>query len=367
LLALDQGGGLYSLDPSVPPDKIRSCWRYIAPALAENPLMTPRLLRAADGHSAYEVAAPGDGKSLIVRHIQWAGDERKLQVNEQPVSLMAQTGNNVLTPAGAPIVLGSQLLIPMNDGTIGRLLPGQNKLQSGFSWRARGAPANAVCHLLALSSDRFLLTDGSRGMTVYEWRLNDEWQPLPKDREPLVPLEHLLAAPPVLVPNAAGQHPGVIVADSAGRLTVFIVQPDGSLKAASTPPWELEGNLSAGPFVQATPEGGWRIGCILDRRRLVWLDPAKEKPLWIYDTEGPAIIGQPQRIDDMLVVALQSGRYVGIDPLTGKPKGLGYTLRTSAAPAVPPMPFGPGQMFAPLTDGSALLLALDRLREPAKK
>jgi hypothetical protein len=365
LLALDQGGGLFTLDPSIPTNKLRSCWQYLEPALAENPLVPPRLLLAPDSHSAYEVAAPGDGEELLIRHIQWAGGARALQSTENRVSLRAPAGKGVLTPAGPPILLGSKLLMAMTDGNLIRVSLDKGERQTGTNWRATGAPDTAVCHLLALSGDRFLCTDGSRGLNVFEWRPDEEPQGLPKDGGEPLKLEHLVAAPPVLIPNAAGQQPGLAVADSSGELHLFLLQSDGALKKAGHS-WRLDGNLTAGPFVQETKQR-WRIGCILDRRRLLWLDPAKQGSLWTYATDGPAIIGQPQPIKDMLVMALQSGRYVGLNLHDGKPIGRGYTLRTSAAPATAPVPFGDERMFAPLTDGTALPLSLERVRVSAKK
>jgi hypothetical protein len=361
LLALDQGGGLFVLDPLQPnrPRFLRD-----ASALAENPLVPPRLLPAADGHSAYEVAAPGDSQELIVRHIQWADGARELRVQESKAALPMSPRKEVLAPACSPVVIGSQLLIAMTDGTIRRLSLTEDKpsLRTGPDWREPRVPVLAPCHLLALGGDRFLTTDGNRRLSVYEWPADENkiWQSLPKGGEALKPLASPVAAPPVLLPSADGQ-PRVVVADSAGVLHLFAVMPDGSLQAGLT--WELRGNLSAGPFIQAAPEGGWRIGCVLDRRRLLWIDPAKEQPLWTYDSRGPAILGQPQQIEDMLVAALQSGLYVAIDPKTGQLRGSGYTLRTSAAPAATPMTFGPGRMFAPLSDGTALVLSVELLKK----
>jgi hypothetical protein len=363
LLALDQGGGLFVLDPSQPrkpralPD---------APALAENPLVPPRLLLATDGRSAYEVAVPGDGQSLIVRHVEWIGDQRELKVTRYEAPLLSPADDSVLTPAGPPIVVGPHLLIPMTNRKVMRMTLGKETLVPGPEWRPRSVAATAACNLLALGGDRFLATDGSRGLKAWEWPPDKEdWQPLQKEGEPILPLEQLVAAPPVLVPEVAAKQPGVAVADSAGVLQLFVLQPDGSLKPYNH--WELKGKLTAGPFVQAQPKGGWRIGCVLDGRRLLWIDPGKGQPMWSYSTKGPAIIGHPQRIGDMLVAALQSGLYVGLDPENGQPRGRGYRLRTSAAPAAPPMPFGTGHLFASLTDGTALLIPLDHLREPAKK
>ncbi len=360
LLALDQGGGLFAL----PPDKPHTSWRYLAPALEDNPRVPPWLLPAADGHSAYEIAAPGDGRKLIVRHIDWANDEHGLRFEQREASLLAAAGNSVLTPAGPPAIVGTQLMVPMTDGNLMRLslTEEQPQLHTEFTWRQRLAPLTASCNVLALGGNRFLTTDGSRSLSVYEWLADkDSWQLLPKEGEPLKPLEDLIAAPPVLLPPGDVQQPRVAVADAAGMLHLFTVKPDGTLQRGPT--WNLKGKITAGPFVYKTPEGRSRIGCILDQRQLVWLDPSKAEPLWTYATEGESIVGQPRRIEDVLVVALPSGRYLGLDPNTGRPKGIGYTLRASAAPAASPVPFAPGQMFTPLSDGTALLLPVELLKK----
>lgn len=365
LVTLDQGGGLFVLDPQEPLNKLRFVQRPLAPALAENPRWPPRLLPAADGRSAYEIAAPGDGQSLIVRHIVWAGNGRELLVKPlPPVSLLSPTGTGVLTPDGPPVVTKSQLLIPMGNGNVRGLSLSDNRpsLQTGPDWSQLKTPV-AGPSLLALGEDRFLSLNDGRSLAVYDWPAGNQmsWEALPKAGEPLKPLEYLVAAPPVLLPKASNQPARIVVADSAGFLRLFTVMPDGAMQSGLI--WPLKGNLTAGPFVQQTPTGEWRIGCVLDRRRLVWIDPAKEKELWTYSTDGPAIVGHPQWIEDMLVIALQSGHYVGIDPKTGEARGPGYMLRTSAAPAAVPMPFGRGRMFAPLSDGTALLLSVDLLRQ----
>lgn len=358
LLALDQGGGLFALDPSRAP-------HLLAAALEDNPQVPPRLLPGPDGHSAYEVATPGDGRWLIVRRIDWADGGRQVRVTQSQVSLVLATG--LMVPAGTPAVLGRQLIVPMTNGRLMRLpLADMQDREIGPEWRDRLAPATAPGYVLALGGDRFLTTDGSRGLLVYEWPLETDknWQRLPKQGEPFTPLDYLVAAPPLLLPSANGQPPRVAVADSAGVLHLFIVAPDGKLQRGPT--WELQGKPTMGPFLQAAPEGGWRIGCVLDRRRLSWIDPAQGQPPWTYSAGSSVIVGQPRRIDDLLVVALQSGQYLALDPHTGQPKDPGYTLRTSAAPAAAPVHFGPDRLFAPLSDGTALLLPLELLREKGR-
>jgi outer membrane protein assembly factor BamB len=369
LLALDQGGALFVLDPSRPANLPR---KSLADALDDNPRLPPRLLPSADGHSAYEIAAPGDGKSLIVRQIEWAEGERGLRVRPRTVSLLAPDGKTPLRLAGTPTVVGSQLIVPMAKGHLARLkLPleeGQTQLdQSGPDWLSERAAPNAPCHVLALGGDRFLATDGSRGLGVWEWPRNREWRGLPRtnQRDEDDPSAHprlRVAAPMVLLPAKGSRTPRVIAADSAGVLHLLSVSADGSLQSART--WDLEGIITAAPLVYELPDGGVRVGCLLDQRRLVWLDPSRRERLWTYRTGGEAIVGRPQMVEDILVVALQSGHYVGLDPATGEAKGPGYTLRASAAPATAPVPFGPGRMLAPLSDGTALRLSVDLLRQP---
>jgi hypothetical protein len=370
LLVLDQGGGLFALEPP-PPNKTRVNWHYLKGALDDNPRVPPRLLLSADGHSAYEVAAPGDGKWLVVRQIEWANGERQLRVKERKMSLLIPGGKSVISLAGTPAVVGAQLIVPLMDGNIARLalpLNDDPKLKTGPSWRQGLAPQTASCNVLALDSDRFLASVDGRRLLVWEWPAGNEvFHALPQRGETV--LDNLLAAPPVLLPAKDQQPPRVIAADSAGWLHLFEVTPDGALRPKLEWDRELPGRLTAGPFVYPLANGGWRLGCVLDQNRLVWIDPDKRDPqsLWTYPTGGDAIIGEPKMIQDLLVVALSSGRYVGLDPSSGRPCGDGYELRTSAAPASAPAPFGPGGMLAPLSDGTALRLDVEQLRKSAKK
>ena len=66
----------------------------------------------------------------------------------------------------------------------------------------------------------------------------------------------------------------------------------------------------------------------------------------------------------MLVVADQRGQFHGLDPATGQPTGPGYTLRANVAPVAAPLAFGEDRLFAPLSDGTVLLLSRRHLRHP---
>jgi outer membrane protein assembly factor BamB len=370
LLALDQGGGLFTLDPAnKSPSK---SWQSIAPALEDNPRFATMLLPAPDGRSAYAISAPGKGRSLVVRHVEWAADDRRLVVTTRQITLIPASGGAPMLPVGMPAVVGSQLIVPMSEGSVWRVpLPipeEQPRFESGPTWRDRQAPPNAPGYVLALDGDRFLTTDGNRGLWVWEWPTDKAPQPLPEARgnsnQPTLELSHRVAMPPLLLakPGSAAQ---ILVADAAGVLHLLGLAAGGELQRNRE--WDLKGQFTSAPFLRVLADGGVRIGCVIDQRRLVWLDPTREDALWSYPLNGEAIVGQPQVIEDMLVLAFQSGRYVGLDLKSGGEKGPGYTLRASVAPAATPVPFGPGRLFTPLSDGTALLLPIEHLRKPKDK
>jgi hypothetical protein len=127
--------------------------------------------------------------------------------------------------------------------------------------------------------------------------------------------------------------------------------------------------MTTGPFLCRLAGGAVRVGCLAgkDNSQLTWLDPDQGGVRWSYATpQGEAIVGLPRRAEDLLIVADGAGRFVGLDVETGKTEGPGYALRGSVAPAAGPVPFGPGRLFASLSDGTALLLPLRYFRHPLR-
>jgi hypothetical protein len=115
------------------------------------------------------------------------------------------------------------------------------------------------------------------------------------------------------------------------------------------------------------PGGAARVGCVVAGSRLCWIDPERAGLAWTFRTpSGSAIVGRPQVVEGLLVVADQSGRYLALDPAKGTPVGPGYQLRGSLAPAASPVAFGARRLLAPLSDGTALLLGLDRVQHPLR-
>jgi hypothetical protein len=346
VLTLDQGGGLFLFDPARHPEA-EAQWQTgglgLAKPLGENGLATLHLLPSHDGKSAYEIANPASGKQVIVRH-HVAG---RKSAQEQSVKVAAPL-------AGTPALGPNAILLPLEDGSLVRValpLSEEEALLSG-EWRASRIATRDVGHAAWLGGNDFLTTNGQDGLT--RWRFKGKlWETVPagKDaRDPTLKLPARVASAPVVLREDDKLR--VVVADVRGTLHLF---EGDELKPARQ--WALPGKLTAGPFVR-----GGKVGCVVDRRRLVWIDPGQPKPVWNYLSPGEGIVGQPQLVEGLLVVADLSGRFVGLDPATGAPAGAGYFLKASVTPAASPVAFGAGRVFAPLTDGTVLLLPLERLR-----
>jgi hypothetical protein len=151
--------------------------------------------------------------------------------------------------------------------------------------------------------------------------------------------------------------------DPNDELRVCVATYGGTLTLLAGPElkpvrfWQLGGAFTNGPFVR-----GEQVGCVLDHSRLVWIDPNQDKVVW--DRKLPAgIVGQPQQIEDLLLVADSSGQIHAYDPGTHAQVGAAYLLKTSAAAAGTPVAFGAGTALIPLTDGTLFLLDLKTFRQ----
>src|SRR5262249_5624830 len=111
------------------------------------------------------------------------------------------------------------------------------------------------------------------------------------------------------------------VADKKTRVTLLV--GEGLRKVRD---WIMSDNITAGPFVR-----GKGIGRIVGGRRLVWLDPAKDEPHYAH-TFRADIVGQPELVDGLLIVADLEGAIQAVDPQNKRFVGLSYTLQANVAP-----------------------------------
>ena len=152
---------------------------------------------------------------------------------------------------------------------------------------------------------------------------------------------------PLDQPPASEKEPSRIwVANSQGDVSLL---NGNSLATEKT--WRLSGKISAGPFAR-----GQRIFVILDRKKLVCIDPAKAAPAWQYEM-ADEIVGQPCLVDGMLILASPKGQFVGLDPDNGQKRGPKHELNVSAAPTGTPVAVAGKGAIVPLTDGTVLFLS----------
>jgi hypothetical protein len=278
--------------------------------------------------------------------------------------------------AGTPGLMGESLLVPLDDGSLLRQPLDGSRGSYGPGWRARTADEGARGHVVALNAEDFLTTDGSRGLTRWHWPAGDVYK---EDRH--IDLTQRIVSAPVVIASKSG----------AGDLEICLADVGGSVRLLKGSDlqeirhWDLTRSFSAEPGALASEPGalatgafarvtagpfvrGNQVGCVVNQRRLVWIDPSQDKPAWEYTTPGAGIVGQPQPIGDLIVVADLTGRFIGLDPATGKAQWpAGYLYGANVAPAATPVPFGADRAFVPLTDGTVFFLSQKHLRPPASQ
>lgn len=356
MLVMDQGGSVFAFALSEHPDREGGDWqvggRRLSGPVQESSVLPPTLVPSPDGDAVYQIAFPGVGTQMLLR--RFAADPEGRVTFRDKEDRRIDLG---VRPVGRPAVGTGGLLLALEDGTTLRLrLPATaGGGVNGPDWRAGRSLVDLKAHLVWLNDESYLATDGGRGVSHWLWPRNKPWKSFPADKaetEPTRMMRARVIAPPLVLSPEDGKI-RVCIADADGTLTLLKGDMLDEVRR-----WELGGKITAGPFLR---DGS--IGVIVDRKRLVWIDPGKAPIAWEHKA-GEEIVGEPRVIAGMVVIADQSGRFLGVDPLTGLPHGMGYSVKASVAPAATPVGFGKGRLFAPLTDGTILLLSMRQLDNP---
>jgi hypothetical protein len=350
LLAMGEGGELMLFDP--PGQQFHG--RMIAPPWPGQVVGPMYLVPGGDGLTAFQFACVLKEKNrynLMVRSYPPASPQAEVRVDERRAF-------EVRAPlAGAPAVGKNFILVPLADRSLLRLpRQGGGREEPGPDWGGELGNAQSVGHVLWVDDHAFVTTNGGRGLTRWQWEPGKDFRSEPDDRDarqPTLELPARIVAPPLLVPPPDGGEALLCLADADG--TVWLRR--GLHFEVVHRQWQLAGKITAGPFLRSG-----RLGCIVDQRRLIWLDPAKNK-LWEYRADS-GILGEPRLLGREVLVATQAGRYLLLGAETGQEQSQGYLLKASVAPAACPIGYGPNLAFAPLTDGTMLLLSLQKLRHP---
>lgn len=327
------------------------------------------LLRFAPENFDKNGKAWGDAGERLA-HEEWRDAERILLVRESTyvyltlprgsMKLSVQIGEapgdrkprslDVMLPAplqGTPALEKGFLLLPLAeaDGIMGRIDLETGALTKDLNWRAAGAELHARGHIVLWNTTDGVLTDGSRGIIRIGSSDGKTWTKRLEKQ-----LAHRITSSPVVIPTPEAGKTKLCVADASDTLTLLDSDRLNVLQS-----WSMPGKITAGPFVRAG-----KLGCVVGRNLLVWLDPNEKQVMWQYDFAD--IVGEPHLIDGDLIVADVAGRFVALDPKDGRPQGPVLTLKANVAATATPLRFGAGQVFVPLTDGTVVILPLEKLR-----
>jgi outer membrane protein assembly factor BamB len=262
--------------------------------------------------------------------------------------------------AGPPIVLGDSLLLAAADGFIYRHIPGTGRLNpdslvAGPPWTSdrRGSQA----FLTPVSESMFLTNDGGKKMSRWEWAFSGRWNPggTWELREP--PASPGLTLPPV---DGARR---LLIADVTGSVWLFPNERGGQPLRRWRPGAGIPIGKPTSPFVaQSDARGRLVVAYTVDDKYVVSLDPNKEVSLWsapIGEETEAILVGAPQPAGDGRWLATDlTGRVLVFDGTNPKPTAtLGVGLPGAVAAAAGGS-LGGTAVLTPLSDGSAVLLAL---------
>ena len=339
VIVLDQSGGLYRFDPAQHPPNVTDPWQAGGTEIAKpigdlvgSPFLLSPVTHGALSEAWAVLVRPDDGGyRLVLRRVSADGS-----VTERSASLPSP-------PAGTPALGPNTVVLPLADGQLCRVpLDVENpKPMLGPTWRA-GATPDARGHVVHWKADEFLVSDGGRRLYRLTWPAGARYD---LDTPRPIELAQRVVTPPARLPNG-----GVAVGDASGTVTLI-----GGDRPTAVRAWRL-GPVTAGPWAV-----GDKLAVIVDRRKLIWLNPDADQPVWTYTTPGDGIESPPRLVEGKLVVADLAGRFMALGPATGKPAGGGYQFPAEAAPSSAVTAFGAGRLFAPLTDGTVLLLPIAEL------
>lgn len=338
VLARDRHG-LLLFDAKTLPANAHSPWLRGNASRTPLPAAESSRFFAHDG-DGYLVTWSHDRSSPVLHFYQVAKNHEGVKATGPP-SLRARV-------AGPPALMKDALIAALENGVFVHVPLTDPRVTSGPNWPAAAIEDPGPRYVVFLGGADVLVTDGHRAMKVYRWPSATQVFPLGEEYK----LPQRIAAIPVVLAEERSEPPyRIAVADVGGTLHLLQGPPFTPLRS-----WPLGGKITSGPVVL-----GKHLACVVDHRRIVWLDPGSDEPLWAYSLDAD-VVGQPCLVDQTVVVATVAGQFLGLDAATGSPRGPGYTLRANVAPSVAPVPLGAGRLFAPLSDGTVLLLSLKQLQ-----
>jgi len=338
VLTLDKSGALFVLDAANTPPGAAGAWLAAGawPAGRVRGVTQVRMAPMPDGQGAILVAYIASTEQIVLRRFEIGKGitaERTFRIPSPPHG----------TPAAAP---EGSVVIPCRDGNLREYFMDGPPTASGapLTWRDPLAPSGVLGHCLFISPTELMATDGNRKLLRWE-RTSDRrrWQKV--DGDLLLPAR--IVTP--LLACKVGDQACVVVGDETGR---FYLNSTAGLPMQRE--WMAGGTITKGPFRL----GEKYIGFVTDGRRLLWFDPAKEPnqaPVKEYEQAG-GLASSPLAVGPLMVVPTLKAGFIWIHLERRDPAAPPVPLAAALVPAVAAAPLGMDRLFAPLSDGTALLL-----------
>ena len=305
------------------------------------------------------VAVSADGKDVWTLRLESASDGAKLHLQKLTdgksagvtiVSLVDQL-------AGPPLVLGSQLLLPLANGYVYRIDIADKALKKGSVWRGATVRGASACYLSSAgAADAYLASDGNAEVSLYTWAADTEEAARgagPWDARGKVSL------PAIWI--ASGESKLLATGNDAGGICLFdrtraMRDPVRTWKGSAKGP--IPEGAATQQFALFDRDGGPRLVYSVKKESLVCLNPVADDPEWVVRPPSPdtgEILGW-QREADRLLVSYQSGLVQASSAKTG-----GVLEETEAdrpTPEVATIRFGVGQLLQANSDGTVGLFTI---------
>lgn len=348
---IDQGGGIYQIDAAEVKLAANEDWtaggKMLAPPRTDL-VGEPRLITAADGKSAYVILTTRDGDGTNKLHVRQI-------VPDKPLIEHPAVGLGQETLHGPPAIVGESIFMPLSSGKLSRLTIGADSVVGGPDWKTAALGDDARGYVLPLGKDTLLVSNGVRGLSLFSWPASG----FQFKRQ--ASLGSRIVSAPLALPVESGT-PRIVIADANGQVQLLDGDSLSPILTWNVRQMQLGTEVTSGPFLLDSGAVA-KILIIVDRTHLICLASDARLPAWKYRVKGDGLAGAPRRVGNALILSDVSGRYEAIDAISGAALGSSFPALGAlpAAPAASPIDGGDGRLFAPLSDGTMLLVPVEAL------
>jgi hypothetical protein len=333
-ILIDRTAGIHRL-PNVSGMPAESSWQATDTTLVSPGLTrleaTPKLLQLQQDDYLL-VASERSNRGSILQTIR---------INASGISAAKRT---ILPSAwlGSAAIQGERLIVPLQNGSLVRVAFNENRpLESGPLWTDKPGFGRS-CSIQSIDSERIMVTEASQ-ISVWKWAIDQTFFEVVQR----IPLFEPLASPPLLQSMPTGHR--FWLAEANGNVRWFdLQQPQQPLKI-----WQLGPQPVLDPLINSKD-----VLAIINQSEVIRLNADLAEPMFRFGQSDQPILGIHQTPSE-LFITLKKGVVKIIDAATGAIKEE-IALPATAIPSSPIQPLNAKQLFAPLEDGTVVVL--DRVK-----